>query len=272
MGNLLRFCFLFLFFFTVFALAEENPWNKPIANRNPHSVMVGMGILGAQFITLPLMEQWMCGGGKMSFVNPLEHIGEPEPYLEDKVWHFIGAHTTTAFHYKILHTYFGMNDPIIPASLVSLAFWTGMECFDVGLGTKFSIQDEIANVLGIGFGMLKHTYPSLPIQVRVGVKEWYGLMQNIYESFEANTTDNLYRNYYALMKTEVIYTFNNCWYAGLAISVEPGVQKKDMFGATVGFDILSYVSRKFGEEMQPTFEILQQRCALSITATYWQHP
>ena len=140
--------------------------------------LTGAGIFGLEFIGIPVIDRYLNWGKPPRWGNPFKNLSENEPYHQDELWHFVGAASTAQLNYSVLENYFGMDDPLFTSAIMTLLFWTWMECLD-GMGSSgFSIRDQIANLSGVVYSSIKRKYPEFPLYVRLGVRDYVGLISN----------------------------------------------------------------------------------------------
>ncbi|MFP4165147.1 MAG: hypothetical protein ACLFQB_08665 [Chitinispirillaceae bacterium] len=227
----------------------------------------GSGILGFEFVGIPVLSRYLNWKRPVKWENPLKFINELEPYLQDETWHFAGAHMTTEFNYHVLSHYFGREDPLVAAGVLSLAFWTGMECLDGLAGSGFSLRDQAANSLGAAFGMLKLRYPDIPVHFRLGVENWGRFLMFARSGFNRNKTGT---DFYSIFKTELIYVFENDLYAGIALSKGRGKKNHtNRFGISAGYDLLNDIGENKDSHLCQFIDFLRRHLVLSIGVTYW---
>lgn len=221
---------------------EDYPGEKVYTNKKADllHVAVGSSLLALELIGLPLIEIYAIKKQMPELHNPFNYIDEKEPFIEDELWHFVGASMFTELNSYIYTKLFLMEKPYLISALTSLTFWTGMECLDALTGSGFSLLDETGDILGVTFGLLRLYYPDLPIRVRIGVKDWNGFV-NGFSRVLSGTIHHEIGTQYDYMKVDIVYMFPADYlYSGLAISRKSG--KKNQFGITVGFDIASWLN------------------------------
>lgn len=237
---------------------------------------IGLGLLSAEYIGGPLLAQNIWWQNGFYWGNPLDHIGEKEPFLEDDMWHFAACNTFTEFHYRILKHGFNFKFPATGACALTFITWTGIESLDA-LDRKgkwlFSINDEIANCLGIGFWVLKHRYPELPVKIRVGMRKWSAMRSYVrkglkafddYDDYAGDHLDN-----YGILKVEAIYNVYNDFFAGFAISKREGNSKDNLWGLVIGYDILNMLNTKRNGWWNTPVRLVGEFAAISFGFTYW---
>ena len=240
--------------------------------------VVGVGLLATEFIGGPIFASrywWQDGFG----VNPFSAVFEKEHYFEDKAWHFWTGDILTQYHYWIFKHFFGDERPYISMTLTFIAL-TAVEIFDASDFQRkwgFSIMDEVANVAGIGFWYAKYRYPSIPVDVRIGVRRWDALgryverITHYYKSkrkYFPGHIDN-----YSIFKVEFIVRPKKYFYLGFSSSLDDtngiGIDK-NLFGVTVGFDIMRFGADKLSKWRDiKLLRTLSRYTALDLQFTYW---
>jgi len=235
----------------------------------------GIGLLAVEYIGGPFLAQQVWWQNGFNWDNPLKYIGEGEPYLEDDGWHLASCAMFTEFHYQVLTRCFRAKHPELLAGALTFITWTGIESLDA-LDSKgkwmFSVNDEIANCLGIGFWTFKHYYPGVPVYVRVGMRKWGELFDyagnafvaiDDYEQYAANHSDN-----YATLKVETIYKVYGEAYAGIAVSKKDG-SAENLWGVCAGYDFINELNgRKKGWWNEP-LSYISRYSAVTLGFTYW---
>ncbi|KMQ49671.1 hypothetical protein CHISP_3421 [Chitinispirillum alkaliphilum] len=231
----------------------------------PNSLL-GATVLGVEFIGIPAF-MLNFKGESINNSNPFLNVEENEPYLQDKVWHFVGAAAKTELNYRLLNHYFSLENPAAAAGALSFAFWTLMECFDGLTSAGFSVHDQIANTLGMAFGIFNIYYPDIPIRVRIGVESWGRFFSFARSGFDLSSIGT---DYYSIFKTELIYVFENDFYAGISLTKGRGKNNhSDRFGITVGYDIFGSIEENNNSWWAHTLAYFRNYLTLSVGATYW---
>lgn len=266
-----------LFFVTVFMMrprAEKECAGKEIDLRLPEviiaeekgSSLLGATVLGVEFAALPLFNLHIKGDA-VTFGNPLHNLRENEPYLQDNVWHFIGAAAATELHYLLLDHYFSISNPKVAAGALSLFFWTIMECFDGFTGAGFSVKDQVSNTMGVAFGIFKLYHPQIPLYIRVGVENWGRLVAFAGSGFDLCAVGT---DYYSIFKTEIIYVFENNFYAGIGSIKGRGTgNHDDRYGVTVGYELFRGIEQENDYWWAHSLAYFRRHFILSIGVTYW---
>ncbi|MFW6244452.1 MAG: hypothetical protein ACOC36_01055 [Fibrobacterota bacterium] len=252
----------------------EHPVSDEIHSLSPEnrtsltvSYTAGAGMLGFEFVGIPVLSRYFNWKKPVKWGNPFDNVRETEPYLHDDAWHFVGANITSEINYHILSEYFGMEDPLLAAGLLSLAFWTGMECLDGLTGAGFSVRDQTANTLGAAFGVLKLHNPDIPVYFRVGVENWGRFLMFAKSGFDRNKTGT---DYYSIFKTELIYVFDNDLYAGVALSKGRGKENySNRFGISVGYELLNDIGENEDSWLYQSLDFFRRHVVLAIGVTYW---
>jgi hypothetical protein len=229
-NHILSACILFVALFTNTGAVTLQNETKPI---QPHSVVVGAGLLGIECSALLI--NFLPGQNHLKFqTHPSNYFKEYEPYLEDKIWHIVGAASMVEMNYQILHYYFNYRYSKPLAGVLSMLFWTGIECSDALNGSGFSLRDELGDCAGVAFSLLRLYFPSIPLKVRIGVKEW-GSIENIVTKGNMHSKyDNFYNNYYSIMKTEFVYTTHSIYFGAALSKQRHGMS--NIYGLTFGYD------------------------------------
>lgn len=239
----------------------------------------GIGVLSLEYVAAPILARQIWWHEGFDWGNPLDNIGEGETYLEDDAWHFACCEMVTELHYQVLTRYFHARRPVPLAAGMTFVTYTAVECLDALDSSgkwSFSVSDEIANCLGIGFWILKHHFPELPVYVRVGVRKW-GDAANIakagfvalgdYDEYRRMHSDN-----YAILKTEAICKIYDELYAGVALSKEDDPGKRNIWGITAGYDFLALVNRQYSGWWDGPVDFVSRFGSLSFAFTWWLDP
>jgi hypothetical protein len=204
------------------------------------SIVFGIGVIGLEFVGIPLLDI-KCNYQKFPKLdNPFKYIEEKEPFIQDELWHFVGASSFTEINYMVLQNCFAMEKPYLLSGLMSLTFWTGMECLDALSGSGFSIRDELGNVLGVTFSLIKIKYPGFPLKVRIGIRNIKSFGTALEKAVSGSLHHQLGRQY-DFMKVELIYRLPESYlYAGAAVTRTEN--KHDLYGVTIGLDALDFIN------------------------------
>jgi hypothetical protein len=239
-----KICLVLIILIVHISFTEDYTVEKKHLNKKADllHLAAGSGLLALELIGLPLIDVYAIKQKTPKFHSPFNYVSEREPFLEDKLWHFVGASMFTELNYYIFSKLFFMDDPFLLSALTSLTFWTGMECMDALTGSGFSLLDETGDLLGVTFGLLRLYYPNLPIRVRIGVKDWSAFARE-FSNVLSGTIHHEIGTQYDYMKVDIVYMFPSDYlYTGVAISRKSG--KKNQFGVTAGFDIASWLNSK----------------------------
>jgi hypothetical protein len=256
-----------------FALTSDSAAAKtPLSAKN--RIATGIGLLAIEYIGGPLLAQHVWWQDGFRWGNPLDYIGEGEPYHEDDMWHIAACHMFTEYHYQVLSRCFEYRHSVALAGALTFVTWTGIESLDA-LDIKgkwgFSLNDELANCLGIGFWVFKHYYPDVPVDIRVGFKSWsyaVGYIRNAlvalddYNAYAAQHAGN-----YTRLKVETIYRYND-WYGGLALSKKDD-ELKDLWGITGGWDGLRYLNKRTHGWWNKPVAYVSRFASVSLAWTFW---
>ena len=141
--------------------------------------LTGAGIFGLEFIGIPVIDRYLNWGKPPRWGNPLKNLSENEPYHQDELWHFVGAASTAQLNYSVLENYFGMDDPLFTSAIMTLLFWTWMECLD-GMGSSGfpseSARESLRSCL-----QFNKTNIGISLYVRLGVRDYVGLISKSLE-------------------------------------------------------------------------------------------
>ncbi|MDR0308167.1 MAG: YfiM family protein [Chitinispirillales bacterium] len=247
-------------------LSLSSPDLNPVLYEDVLKISAGAAFLCFELIGFPILQKSVFWKKPPSTYKPFA-LGENEPYLMDKSLHFTGAGIITEINYHVMKSCFGFEDPILAAGLTSLAFWTIMEYFDGIASNGFSVNDQISNSLGAAFGMLKLKYPSFPVYVRMGIDDLRRTLNWAQAGFDLKKFGT---DYYSMLKTEMIYVFDNNLYVGVALSKGEGKDNyKNRFGISVGYDLLNGIDDKGSSVIHKILGFAHRHAAISISATYW---
>lgn len=259
---------LFLSFSVSARSLPDSVGSTDTSGRTVARSLIGAGLLLTEFVVLPALDGTIGWEQPLRLQNPFRHIRETEPYIQDELWHFVGASASTNLNYHILRTFFDARDPVIAAGALSLLNWTIMECLDGMAGSGFSITDQIGNTLGAAFGMLSLTYPRVPVKMRVGVRNWSDLVDAVSDGVSTGNYSRSFSERYTFMKTELIYMHQTGLYGGLAVSTHNRTEY-DMYGVTAGFDIIKWLNdRKEGWWNGPA-EFTSSHFSAIVSFTWW---
>ena len=251
------------------SFTKDNPVEKADVSNKADLIHIaaGSGLLVFELVGLPLINIYAVNPHMPALRNPFNYVYEKEPYIEDKLWHFVGASMFTELNYYIYSRLFMMENPYLMSALTSLTFWTGMECMDALIGSGFSLLDQSANILGITFAILRLYYPNMPLRVRVGVKDWSDFASG-FSRVLSGTIHHELGTQYDYMKVDIVYMFpTENLYAGVAVSRK--ADKKNQFGVTAGFDIANWlISKKKGWWNGP-LRVFDNHFSVNLEFTIW---
>lgn len=242
--------------------------NITIQHNRPNALytVTGVSLLTFQFAGIPLLDVALNYQKFPKLTNPLKHIYEREPFIEDELWHFVGAATFTDLNYYLYKHLLHSKHPLLLSGITSLSFWTGMECVDAIMGHGFSLLDETGNIAGIAFGILMLKYPDLPLRARIGVKNW----NEFFKAASRIASHGLHGEIgpqYNYMKVEFIYLFPSSLYTGLAVSRKEN--KRNQFGITSGFDLINWLNKKKNGWWNFPLERFDNHFSLNLELTIW---
>ncbi len=242
------------------------------------SPLLGVAWLGLEFIGGPLWaysQWWQDGIGK----NPFKNIREQEPYIEDKLWHIHSGVMFAEFNYWVFNFYFGKDKPFLAMSL-SFLILTAIELMDASEITGkwgLSILDQFANMAGIGFWYAKYKYPKIPMDIRVGFRD-YRRSGIFFERMWQVSTDIKHQTHsrldsYSALKVEIIVRPKRYLYIGGACSLKDtngvGIEE-DLFGITGGFDISLWAADKYRDKCFSKYlRTISRFTTFNISCTYW---
>jgi len=278
-GNLLRH-----FTSSLFAKWQSDPFGPDTFTNGSRisrirRLSLGTGILTAEYVAGPVIayQAWWSAG--IQWGNPFDHIDENEPYMEDDAWHFACCAMVSELNYTALYRGFHLDKTgsVIGASALTFITYTGIEVFDALEKTGkwgFSISDEVANCMGIGFWILKSYFPGLPLTTRVGVRKWndiygavahdIGLFTRSYEEYYKDKADH-----YALLKVETICKVYKEAYVGVALSKHESPSVENLWGITAGYDLISLFNKRAKGRWNRPIAFLSDYGSFGIGFTFW---
>ena len=252
------------------------PADSGVNIRRYTPLIVGIGLLGAEFIGGPLLAKSVWWQDGFLRDNPFKHVGENEPYLEDDAWHFWATNTFTEYHYQILSRCFHYRHALPLACALTFITWSGVECLDaLDLRGRwlFSWNDERANCLGIAFWLFKHYYPNVPLEVRIGMRKWDKFIDYPKRAFTAlkdyDTYTKEHRANYGNLKVEAIYKVYDELYTGIALSKHDGVDNRNLWGVTMGYDFIKKLNEKKTGWWNGPLYYISKYSAITLGFTYW---
>ena len=237
-------------------------------------IALGTGLLAAEYIILPAIayNSWWQEG--FIWDNPLDYIGEKEPFLADNAWHMAGCNMLTELHYRIMHDCFRSRHAVLFSTSLTLFTFTIVECLDALERThkwEFSMGDAFANVLGVGFWTFKHYYPEVPVSLRVGIRKWGAMADLLEEAATAITDFDKFQfgdfDHYSILKVEGIYRFKPGIYCGIAISRKDAPSDENLWGITVGWDLVKGLVKKGSR--RSLLHTISEHVSIPISLTYW---
>lgn len=264
-----KICLVFILVMVNISFSENYSGEKSYVNKKADLAHIASGssLLALELIGLPLISIYAVEHKMPKLHNPFNYIDEKEPFMEDKLWHFVGASMFTELNYYIYSKLFLMDKPYLISALTSLTFWTGIECMDALTGSGFSLLDETGDLLGITFGLLRLYYPNLPIRVRIGVKDW-DAFANGFSKVLSSTIHHEIGKQYDYMKVEIVYVFPSDYlYTGLAISRKS--DRTNLFGATAGFDLVSWLNSKKKGWWNSPLTVFDNHFSFNLEFTMW---
>lgn len=264
-----RIYLLFVLLIVNISFTEDYPGEKTLTNKKADLVHIAAGscFLAMELIGIPLIDIYAVKQKTPQLHNPFNYISEREPFIEDELWHFVGASMFTELNYYIFSKLFLMDDPYLISAITSLTFWTGMECMDALTGSGFSLLDETGDILGVTFGLLRLYYPSLPIRVRIGVKDWNAFANGFSRVLKSTIHHELGKQY-DYMKVDIVYMFPSEYlYTGLAISRKS--DRTNQFGVTAGFDLASWLNSKKKGWWNSPLTVFDNHFSFNLEFTLW---
>ena len=241
------------------------------ANRN---IALGAGLLAAEYIILPTIAYYTWWEEGFKWDNPLDYIGEKEPFLADNAWHMAGCNMLTEFHYRVIHNCFRSRHSVLWATSLTLFTFTAVECLDALEKTgkwEFSMGDAFANVLGVGFWTFKHYYPETPVSLRVGIRKYGEVVDLLEEAATAITDFSQFQagdfDHYSILKVEGIYRFDPGFYCGVAISRKDLPSSENLWGITTGWDLVR--AFRGNGNRNSLLQTLSEYVSIPISLTYW---
>jgi len=238
------------------------------------NIALGAGLLTAEYIILPAIayKSWWEEG--FIWDNPLNYIGEKEPFFADNAWHMAGCNMLTEFHYRVMHGCLRSRHSVLFATSLTLFTFTAVECLDALERThkwEFSLGDAFANVLGVGFWTLKHYYPEIPVSLRVGIRKWGDVANLLEEAASAITDFDKFKggdfDHYSILKVEGILRFKPGIYCGVAISRKDAPSDENLWGITVGWDLIKGLDKKGSRKS--LLHTISEYVSIPISFTYW---
>lgn len=232
-----------------------------------YKVATGCGILALELIGIPAVDFKYNYRTIPKIDNPFKYVCEKEPYIQDELWHFVGASALTEINYRMFSNCFMMQNPYVVSGLLTVALMTGMECCDAWCGSGFSVRDECGNILGTIFSLVKIRYPEFPVKVRIGIKDLSSFNVAVKNALHESVRHQLGKQY-DYMKVELIYTIPDLFlYGGVAVSRTDN--KKDLFGITAGLDVFDCVNSVKKGWWNESLSFVSRYFSASVSFTYW---
>ena len=238
------------------------------------NVALGTGLLTAEYVILPTIAYYTWWNEGFTWGNPLDYVDEKEPFLADNAWHMAGCNMLTEFHYRVMHGCFRSRHSVLFSTSLTLLTFTAVECLDALEKThkwEFSLGDVFANVLGVGFWTFKHYYPNVPVSMRVGIRKWRDAIDLLEEAATAITDFEKFQggdfDHYSILKVEGIYRFKPGLYCGVAISRKDAPSDENLWGITVGWDLIKALDRK--GTRKSLLHTISEYVSIPISFTYW---
>jgi hypothetical protein len=263
------------------ASTVARPDSDTVSDDRPGSrwpaVTAGVTLLAFEYIAGPIIARRAWWEAGFDWGNPFANIGENEPYLEDNAWHLAACDMLTEFHYRVLRRGLGLDDPVAVSCGLTFVTYTAIECFDALERSgrwRFSIGDEVANCLGIGFWLLKHYFPATPLDVRVGVRRWGDVFElaasapYVFRDYREYVRRKGQLDLYSVLKVEAICRIHRGLYMGVALSKRDD-SRHDLWGVTVGYDIWRELAEAKRAWWNAPFRLLSRYAALSMAFTVW---
>jgi hypothetical protein len=273
--------FITFLFLTAMAAASQSvpdPSTEITETRRQRNLRLikGSSILALEYIggTAIAFHVWWPHGFRL--INPFSNIGEREPFLVDDGWHLWGNAAMQELHYTLMKKYFHVQNPF-PSMILTSVTWFGVEVLDAmekENGWRLSLTDEYANLAGVSFWYLKHRFPDLPVYIRGGFRKWSTAWDYIADAPLFFTDRDRYgarytQDKYAKFKIELIYKFHKEFYAGMALSRLDKDSDDNVWGLTVGWDVISKFNRSRKGWWNFPLGLISEFGALSLSFTLW---
>ncbi|HEX2957520.1 MAG TPA: hypothetical protein VHO70_11855 [Chitinispirillaceae bacterium] len=240
-----------------------------VEHRKPSSgsVLFGISLIGLEFAGLPLLDVKYNYRKFPKLDNPFNYIEEREPFIQDELWHFVGASALTEVNYSILQNCFAIEKPYLLCGLMTFSFWTGMECLDALSGSGFSVRDELGNLLGVTFSLIKIRYPGFPFKVRIGVRDIRSFATSIQKAVTGSIHHQL-GSQYDFMKVELICRSPDTYlYTGVAVTRTEN--RQDLYGITFGLDAVDIVNDLYSGWWNKPLGFITRHFSTGISFTCW---
>lgn len=236
---------------------------------------LGVALLAGEYVGGPIVAFYYWWRNTLQ-ISPFTNIREGEHYFQDKAWHIWAGEILSDLHYSVLKNCFGIDSPW-PSIGLSLLTLTAAEVVDASDSKGgLSVWDLSANLAGIGFWWLKHRHPQVPLDVRVGIRRWDQLGTLLTRLYEAPSDFEGYQrtrvDTYSILKAELIVRPYGCFYLGGACSLRDvdgwGVPE-NLWGVTVGFDLLRFWAARYPDFFNPLLKDLTRYTSCSVAYTHW---
>ncbi len=245
-----------------------------LQRKDDRNIPLGVSLLAAEYIILPAIayNSWW----KEGFIwdNPLDYVGEKEPFLADNAWHLAGCNMLTEFHYRVINGCFRSRHSVLLSTSLTLFTFTAVECLDALEKTgkwEFSMGDVFANVLGVGFWTFKHYNPDVPVSIRVGIRKWGDVADLLEEAATAITDFSKFQagdfDHYAILKVEAVYRFKPGLYCGFSLSRKDSPSDDNLWGITAGWDLVKGLNKKGSRTS--ILHTISEYVSIPISFTYW---
>lgn len=143
---------------------------------------------------------------------------------------------------------------------------------------KLSLWDEAAGIGGIMLWYAKHRWPGkVPLEVRIGIRKWDRTREicNRLVHYPQERNEQSFSHYqdYEALKAEMILRLKGYLYLGGAVSLKEsdraGKGDKNLFGATLGYDLTRYLASKDGGPGSTWLMTWGRYFSTSISYTHW---
>lgn len=239
-------------------------------------ILTGISILSAEYIAGYSLAYSMWWPEGFRSINPFSNIGEKEPFIVDDLIHSIGNASSQEIHYAIMKTYFHIESPWPSMILTSLS-WFSIEVLDAmekRNGWRLSINDELGNLAGMALWYYRYQHPESRLFLRLGFRQWNeasDYIKSLPLLFTDRDTYGRKHNHdkYAIVKTELIYLFDNNFYAGTAVSRAAANSSKNVWGLTIGLDISNILNQSTQGWWNKPMGFFHRHFTLNLSFTYW---
>lgn len=111
------------------------------------------------------------------------------------------------------------------------------------------------------------------MDIRVGVRKWNEILNLCGQVFIAATDFDRFqakkRDHYAILKVEAIYRFDRDFYAGLALSKKDAPSQENLWGITVGWDMVKGLRRTASGNQKSFLDRASECITVPISCTLW---